>query len=363
MGAITAQDIVCVIPCAGKGTRMQPLTYTRAKALLPVCNAPVLGHILGALAEAGIRRACLVVNPDDEQLAAYVKDHAPPGLTATTVPQPKPLGLGHAVLCGRDEVGDHPLMVYLGDSLYGDRVQGFVKQFVDHWPKGLLRLQPVAEPQHYGVAAPDKTGRLTQAIEKPKHPPTNLAITGLYAFRPGFFQILEDTRPGTGGEIQITDGIHAALAEEPGIWGEVYEGLWADCGRPQQFLAANAALLKDLTSVDSAPGGVRIGGGSQIQNVAFRGPVLVGRDCQISDAEIVGPCSINDGATIAGTTLSNTIVDREAHLEAVQGGIVDCIIGVGAELKGEGPNSSLVGAVVGDGSRLRLHGPTARDSA
>ncbi|MBM3315978.1 glucose-1-phosphate thymidylyltransferase, partial [candidate division WOR-3 bacterium] len=140
MSRISAKDIVCVIPCAGKGTRMQPLTYTRPKALLPVCNQPILGHILQAVAHAGIRRVCLVVNPDHGQLDEYLSRNTPAGLGVSTVMQTEADGLGHAVLCAEHAVGDSPFIVYLGDALYEDRIKGFVTQFVRDYPRGLLRL-------------------------------------------------------------------------------------------------------------------------------------------------------------------------------------------------------------------------------
>ena len=363
MSEIAPQDIVCVIPCAGKGTRMQPLTYTRPKVLLPICNEPILGHILQAVAQAGIRQVCLVVNPDHALLDEYLRTGTPGSLCVTLVDQPEAEGLGHAVLCAKDAVDGSAFIVCLGDSTYGDRIQDFVARFVRDYPKALLRLQRVAEPQHYGIAVLDAAGRVIEVEEKPPNPKSDLAITGVYGFQPTFYTALKKTPPGRGGEIQITDAIQQVLRDEPGVWGEVFDGLWADCGRPQQFLAANEALLGDLAGgvdptaeVVGAPAGgnVRIGPGSRAEDVTFRGPVLIGRNCWLSHSTISGPCSINDGATVRGSVVCNAIVDRDARIEGVAGGVWDSIVGVGAELKGDGTNGSLVRAVVGDGACLRL---------
>ena len=355
--------VVCVIPCAGRGTRMQPLTYTRPKPLLPVCNRPIIGHILEAVAKAGIKQACLVVSPDHRQLDDYLERNTPCGLSVRSVVQDEPNGLGHAVLCARDFVGERPFIVYLGDAIYGDRIEGFVTRFVRDYPKGLLRLQKVAEPQHYGIAVLDEAGRVTKVVEKPDHPESDLAIPGLYGLRPSFFETLAGTPPGKGGEIQVTDAIQQVLDEEPGVWGDVYEGLWADCGRPSQFLAANAALLGELAGavdpsaqvVGPPPGShVRIGPDSLVHNTTFRGSVLIGRGCRLTNATISGPCAINDGAVIADSVIHDAIVDERARIEGIRGGLWDSIIGTDAELKSDGENGSLSGAVVGDGARIRF---------
>jgi glucose-1-phosphate thymidylyltransferase len=363
MDVTRPENIVCVIPCAGKGTRMQPLTYTRPKPLLPVCNQPTIGHILEAVAGAGITQACLIVSPDHEQLAAYLAGNTPSGLSIECVVQEEPKGLGHAVLCAGDFVGERPFIVYLGDSIYGDRIRQFVERFACDWPKGLLRLQKVAEPQHYGIAVLDEAGRATKVVEKPDHAESDLAITGVYGFRPSFFGTLAGTPPGKGGEIQVTDAIQQILHEEPGVWGEVYQGLWADCGRPSQFLAANAALLAGLVGavdptaqVVGPPLGsdVRIGPDSLVHNTTFRGSVLIGRGCRLTNATISGPCAINDGAVIADSVIHNAIIDERARIQGLRGGVWDSIIGTDAELRDDGGNGSLSRAVVGDGSCIRF---------
>lgn len=362
-------NVVCVIPCAGKGTRMQPLTYTRPKALLPVLNEPILGHILRAVAEAGIRRACLVVSPHDAQTLAYATSHAPAGLSVEQVMQETADGLGHAVLCAETLVDDAPFIVYLGDSLYEDRMQDFAAGFAADRESALLRLQAVDEPQHYGIAVVDSERRVTEVEEKPPHPKSSLAITGLYGFPAGFYPHLRATRPGRGEEIQLTDAIGAYLANGGRVRGEEFTGRWADCGRPYQFLAANEVLLAGMengvdpsatVSGPAPPAGVRIGPGSVVENVTFGGRVLVGRDCRLTDATICGPCALNDGAVIEGSRVVNAIIDRQARIEGLPGGVVDSIIGIGAHLQGDGGEGRLVGAVAGDGARLRFSGTTAR---
>jgi glucose-1-phosphate thymidylyltransferase len=342
---------------------MQPLTYTRPKPLLPVCNRPIIGHILEAVAETGMTQACLIASPDHGRLDGYLQANTPCGLSVTPVVQEEPKGLGHAVLCARQFVGERPFIVYLGDSLYGDRIKRFVERFVSDWPRGLLRLQRIPEPQHYGVAVLDEDGRARRGVEKPNEFVSDLAITGVYGFQASFFETLAETPPGKGGEIQITDAIQQFLGSGDGVWGEVYEGLWADCGRPSQFLAANAALLSELVGgvdptaqVSGPPPGshVQIGPDSVVHNTNFRGSVLVGRNCRLTNATISGPCAVNDHAVIANSVIHNAIIDERARIDGLRGGVWDSIVGIGAELRSDGDSGSLSGAVVGDGCCIRF---------
>jgi glucose-1-phosphate thymidylyltransferase len=197
--------------------------------------------------------------------------------------------------------------------------------------------------------------------EKPKVPPSELAITGLYGFSPGFFGAIGRTKPGLGGELQITDAIAGFLLEEPEVYGEVYRGLWADVGRPAALLEANRGLLKGLRRAihptaqiagGRLPGRVEIGEGSHVEDCAFRGPVLVGQRCQLVRTRIKGPCTIGDDAVIVDSVLSNCLVDRRARIEGLRRGLRDSIIGIGAEVKGGTKQAAVEGMVVGDGWRV-----------
>ena len=141
-----------VVLCAGEGTRLRPLTFSRPKHLLPVAGRPLLGWALAALAEAGIEQVGLVVGHRAEAIQRYVGDGSSWGMNASYVTQEKPLGLGHAVNSARDFIGEDSFLLYLGDNVLEHGVTGLVAEFEARQPAALLSVKEVSDPRAYGVA-------------------------------------------------------------------------------------------------------------------------------------------------------------------------------------------------------------------
>jgi glucose-1-phosphate thymidylyltransferase len=360
---IRADEVVCLVLCAGKGTRMRPLTYTRPKQLLPVCNQPVIDHIFDAIGEAGLRETCLVVDPECGALRRHVAEHPPDGLTVEWRVQQEPKGIADALLAARDFVADRPFIVYLGDAIYDAKIGGFVERFARDYPKGLIRLQPVADPRQYGVAILDGDGRVKAVCEKPREFVSDLAITGLYAFAAGFYSAIDRTRPSARGELEITDAISNFLPSGEGVQGETYTGVWADAGQPGVLLEANAALLEGrCPTVDPAAtlceaaleGPVEVGAGTRVERSRIVGPVLIGRDCILADATVLGPCVLNDGSRVEGSHVTNSLLDCGAAVQGLAGGLADSILGIGAQVTGASGAGQVTRLVAGDGARVAL---------
>ncbi len=176
-----------------------------------------------------------------------------------TVRQQEPLGLGHAVLCARDVVGDEPFVVMLGDDVIDAPVPA-AKQLADCYAShglGTIALMEVPrdETSMYGIAAghllDDRTLRIERLVEKPKKdPPSNLAVIGRYVLPPRIFDVLDRVQPGVGGEIQLTDAL-AVLAREEGLLGYRFEGDRYDAGDRLGYLKANVAFA--MKRPDLAP--------------------------------------------------------------------------------------------------------------
>jgi len=259
-----------VIPAAGLGTRFLPATKAVPKELLPIVDTPTIQLIVAEAVAAGVRDV-IIVNAkgketivDHFDVAKELEAHlARTGKTAlrdeiraiarmanvVSIRQQEPLGLGHAVLCAKDLVGDEPFVVMLGDDLIDAKVAG-AKQLADCWAHhglGTVALMevPPEETHLYGIAAGKavdaRTLRIEQLIEKPRsHPPSNLAVIGRYVLPPRVFSILERVAPGVGGEIQLTDAL-AVLAREDGLLGYRFEGDRYDAGDRFGYLKANVA--------------------------------------------------------------------------------------------------------------------------
>jgi UTP--glucose-1-phosphate uridylyltransferase len=265
----------CVIPAAGLGTRFLPATKALPKELLPVLDRPIIQWGVEEAVAAGLDTMVMVISRGKELLAAHF-DSAPElertlerrgkhqGLEAVRraqhlakfayVYQSEPAGLGHAVLQARPVVGDRPFACLLPDDVYwGDRP--LLVQLVEAYAQTqtpVLALMRVGRDQisRYGsVAVAESRGRLhrvTAMVEKPKadEAPSDLAIMGRYVLTPAVMEHLEHTRPGAGGEIQLTDGIAGALADGP-VWGLEFEGELLDVGTPEGWIKTLVRTARD----------------------------------------------------------------------------------------------------------------------
>jgi UTP--glucose-1-phosphate uridylyltransferase len=260
-----------VIPAAGLGTRFLPATKAVPKELLPIVDIPTIQYIVEEAVAAGVREVILVCARGKDsivdhfdiagELEAHLERTGKHELrkqmraiaqmaNVVTVRQQEPLGLGHAVLCAKEVVGDEPFVVMLGDDIIDARVPG-AKQLADCWDRhglGTIALMevPAEETHMYGIAAgtplDDRTLRIDRLVEKPKKdPPSRLAVIGRYVLPPEIFPILEQVSPGVGGEIQLTDAL-ATLARDRGLLGYRFEGDRYDAGDRFGYLKANVAF-------------------------------------------------------------------------------------------------------------------------
>jgi UTP--glucose-1-phosphate uridylyltransferase len=265
---MTTKVSKAVIPAAGLGTRFLPATKAVPKELLPIVDTPTIQYIVAEAVAAGVRDVVLISARGKEsivdhfdiagELEAHLERTGKVELRKQmrdiaqmariiTVRQHEPLGLGHAVLCARDVVGDEPFVVMLGDDIIDADVPA-AKQLADCYERhglGTIALMevPPGETSLYGIAAgrpvDARTMRIERVVEKPKKdPPSNLAVIGRYVLPPRIFEILEEIPAGVGGEIQLTDAL-AVLAREEGLLGYRFEGERYDAGDRFGYLKAN----------------------------------------------------------------------------------------------------------------------------
>jgi UTP--glucose-1-phosphate uridylyltransferase len=257
-----------VFPVAGLGTRFLPATKSMPKEMLTVVDKPLIQYAVEEALEAGIEQIIFVtgrgkgaledhfdisyeleatMKARGKSLAVIESIRQKPG-SPVYVRQQEPLGLGHAVWCAREIVGDEPFAVLLPDELM---VGGFMKQMVEAYDQvggnviGALEV-PDSETDKYGIISPGKQdGRLTEVtalVEKPKgKAPSNLMIPGRYILQPEVMQILDAQEPGAGGEIQLTDAMAKLIGNQP-FHGFTFDGQRYDCGDKAGWLTANLAL-------------------------------------------------------------------------------------------------------------------------
>jgi UTP--glucose-1-phosphate uridylyltransferase len=243
---------IAVVPVAGLGTRLLPATKSQPKEMLPVGRKPVVQYVVEELTRMGMRRLLFITGPGktsienhfdlngeliqvlretgkEELLAELEFERAPVQYFYTR--QRQLLGLGHAISCAQPFIGDQPFVVALGDSIIGmqaqsDIVQRMTRCFVDKQAAAVIAFEevPPAEVRHYGIARPKSDGdifEIADLIEKPsvEEAPSNLAIAARYVLAPAIFEAIRHTRPGKGGEVQVTDAIRILIQGGGKVYG------------------------------------------------------------------------------------------------------------------------------------------------
>lgn len=350
-----------VILCAGEGTRLRPLTSLSPKHLMPVAGKPLLDWILVDLVAAGIKEVGLVVGPYSQAIKEYVWEGSRWGLTATYLTQTEPHGLADAVNTAREFVGQESFMVYLGDSVLEADLTEFLDRFEEEQADGAVLVKEVDDPRQYGVVEMQE-GAVVRLVEKPAHPPSNLAIVGVYAFTPRIFKAIDCIQPSARGEYEITDAIQWLLDNEGGVIAHPLEGFWVDAGHPEDLLQVNKFYLdrRELTiegEVDEhskVTGAVGLGRNTRISASTVTGPTIIGDQCVIERCSLGPYVCVEAGCHIAHTTLSNCIIQENCEIRDLTSGLVDSVIGRNVEIVGDGSNrGEPLSMIVGDMSRIR----------
>jgi UTP--glucose-1-phosphate uridylyltransferase len=258
-----------VFPVAGRGTRFLPATKASPKEMLPIVDKPLIQYAAEEALAAGARKLVFITgyakraiedhfDTDHEleqeleaqgkrELLEAVRGIVPSYASCIYIRQPAPLGLGHAVLCSRPVVGDNPFFIHLADDLIDAEVpclEQMARIFEDR-AASVLGVETVAsnETDKYGIVAVEDAdqavSRIVRIVEKPKPEvaPSTLAVVGRYLLTPRVYDKLEATGRGAGGEIQLTDGIAALLADEP-VYAYAFDGKRYDCGSKLGYLEA-----------------------------------------------------------------------------------------------------------------------------
>jgi glucose-1-phosphate thymidylyltransferase len=355
-------DLKGLILSGGAGTRLRPITHTSAKQLVPVANKPVLFYGIEALVDAGVTEIGIIIAPETgDEIREAAGDGSAFGAKITYIVQDKPAGLAHAVLTAEEFIGGAPFVMYLGDNLLADGLQGLVSTFRSDEPDALILLTPVDDPSSYGVAELDGE-RVVKLIEKPKDPPSNLALVGVYLFAPVIFEAARSLEPSWRGELEITEAIDKLIDDGQKVQSEVVKGWWKDTGQLADMLEANRLVLEEIeTRLDGdidedsrVEGRVIVEKGAKLERSVVRGPAVIGAGAHVEDAYIGPYTSIGDDVRICRSEVEHSIILSGSVVEDLGTRMEASLLGRDVKLTRSDGMPKTLRMLVGDRSEIKL---------
>ena len=351
-----------LILSGGAGTRLRPITHTSAKQLVPVANKPVLFYGIEALVEAGVTEIGIIIAPETgDEIREAAGDGSRFGAEITYIVQDKPAGLAHAVLTAEEFIGGSPFVMYLGDNLLADGLRGLVASFRESEPDALILLTPVSDPSSYGVAELEGD-QVVRLVEKPKDPPSNLALVGVYLFSPLIFEAARSLEPSWRGEYEITEAIQKLIEDGRRVQSEVVSGWWKDTGQLADMLEANRLVLEEIDGrldgeIDDASkveGRVVVEAGAKVSGSVVRGPAVIGAGARIEDAYVGPYTSIGDDVTICRSEIEHSIVLAGSVVQDLGTRMEASLLGREVKLTRSDGMPKTLQMLVGDKSEIKI---------
>lgn len=351
-----------LILSGGKGTRLRPLTFTTAKQLIPVANKPILGYVLDQTSQAGIEdTAIIIAHETGEYVKDYVKDGSAWGIRVTYIPQ-EPLGLAHAVKTARNFLKDDSFVMCLGDNLLGEGINKLVEKFNREKLEALILLKEVENPGSFGVAVLDKKGNVVKLIEKPKEPPSNLALVGVYIFSSRIHEAIERIKPSWRNELEITDAIQELINMGCNVKSEILNSWWLDTGKKDDILTANSIVLDEYIkneihgNVDNkskVTGRVKIDKGTVVVNSIVRGPAAIGENSHIENSFIGPHTSIGSNTKIIDSSVEHCVILDNTQVRGIER-LEDSLIGKMASVTKNQNMHKALRIMIGDYSKIEI---------
>lgn len=316
-----------LIAAGGHATRLRPITHSINKHLIPLVNKPMLEYAIEKIAECGVNEIAINTNPGDTEIASAIGDGSRWGVRITYLEQHSgPKGVAHVVANASDWIGDDPFIFYLGDNIILNSIVPLVERFEREKMDCLLGLSRVPDPQRFGV--PEiKDGRIVRVVEKPEHPSSDFAVTGIYIYRSPMLEAVKSISPSARGEYEISEAHTWLIDHGYRVGYEEITGWWKDTGKPDDLIQGNSLLLDLIKTSSIAPdaivekgaileGVVVIGEGSYIDaQSSIHGPVVIGSHCDIRGTKISPNVSIDDRTVLERVTIGDSIVMSDSVIK------------------------------------------------
>ena len=230
----------------GYGTRLRPLTHTGPKQLLPIANKPMSQYCIESIKEAGITEIAIIIGgTGSNKVREYYGSGKKFDVNFTYIEQDEPKGIAHAIRLCKDFVNNEKFIVFLGDNIIQKSISDFAENFEKSNYDATILLCEVNNPSRFGIADL-KDEKIQKIMEKPKNPPTNLAVTGIYFLTEKIFNVIDRLKPSGRNELEITDALQMLLEENQNINYYTITDYWKDTGTPEDVIHANGQVLDNL---------------------------------------------------------------------------------------------------------------------
>lgn len=330
-----------IILHGGHGTRLRPLTHTGPKQLLPIANKPMSQYALEDLKSVGISDIAIIVGDIyPEKVKEFYGDGSKFGVNIIYIYQDKPMGISHAIRLCKNFVGNDKFIVYLGDNILRKNLTDFSKKFISSNADAMILLCEINDPSRFGVVEFDGNNKIKKIIEKPKNPPSNFAVIGVYFLTPKIFDYIDRLKPSWRNELEITDALQLLLDNGNKLDFDFVSGWWKDTGTPSDILEANKLVLDSLdlktksTNENNKTQNIIVGKNTTLSSdTVLKGPLIIAENCKIGPSTKIGPyVSIGKNSVVENSTIENSIIMEDCKISS-KIHIYDSIIASGSVLQ------------------------------
>ena len=345
------KNMKAIVLHGGHGTRLRPLTHTGPKQLLPIANKPMSQYCIESIKETGINEIAIIVGgTGSSKVREYYGSGEKFGVSFTYIEQDRPKGIAHAIRLCKEFVNNEKFLVFLGDNIVQRSIADFTSNFKKSEFDATILLCQVDNPSRFGIAVIENN-KITKILEKPKDPPSNLAVTGIYFLTPIIFDVIDNLKPSGRNELEITDALDILLEKNHNISFEMIADYWKDTGTPEDILNANRQVLEHICNQTCIVDESSI----TLSNSNWITPSIIGKNCKIDKSARIGPnASIGDNTIISSdVVIENSIIMSDCKID---GGlnIRDSIISANCHLHGNNKDKTKKIFLLGEGTKITL---------